>query len=99
MQASSVDCAWTGDLRARIAHRLGRSLHLFADGSAAWFGIDETRSARGTQWSGRMEVGIRIGGRAGNVEVFAGYDRRADAYPTESAARRWPLAGVRIVGG
>jgi hypothetical protein len=46
-----------------------------------------------------MEVGIRIRGRAGNVEVFAGYARRADAYPTESAARRWPLAGVRIVGG
>lgn len=46
-----------------------------------------------------MEVGIRIGGRAGNVEVFAGYARRADACPTEAAARHWPLAGVRILGG
>jgi len=99
VQHASVDYAWTGDFRARIAHGLGGSLFLFADGSAAWLGIDETRSARDTQWSGRMEVGIRIRGRAGDVEVFAGYARRADAYPTESAARRWPLAGIRIVGG
>ena len=94
-----MDYAWTGDLRTRIAHPLGPSLQLFGDGSVEWFGIDETRSTRDTQWSGRMEVGVRIEGRAGDVEVFVGYARRADAYPTQSAARRWPLAGVRIVGG
>ena len=99
VQHSSVDYAWAGDLRARIARGLGRSAHLFADGSAEWFGIDETRSTRETQWSGRMEIGIRIRGRAGDVEVFAGYARRADAYPTEEGARRWPLAGIRILGG
>jgi hypothetical protein len=99
VQHASVDYAWTGELGARITHRLGRPLNLFADGSVAWFGIDETRSNRETQWSGRMEVGIRISGRAGDVEVFAGYVRRADAYPTEAGARRWPLVGIRIVGG
>lgn len=99
VQHASVDYAWTGDLRARIAHRLAPSFQLFGGGSVDWFGIDEARSARDTQWSGRIEVGVRIGGRAGDVEVFVGYARRADAYPTESAARRWPLAGFRIVGG
>lgn len=99
VQHASVDYAWTGDLRARIAHGLRSSVQLFGDGSVAWFGIDEMRSTRDTQWSGRVEIGVRIGGRAGDVEVFVGYARRADAYPTESAARRWPLAGVRIVGG
>jgi len=52
VQHASVDYAWTGDLRARIAHRLAPSLQLFGDGSVEWFGIDEMRSTRDTQWSG-----------------------------------------------
>ena len=99
VQHSWVDYAWTADAGARIAQAISRRLHVFADGSVGWFGIDETRSSRPAQWNGRVEVGVRIDGRAGDVEVFLGYGRRADAYPTETAARRWPVAGVRIIGG
>lgn len=99
VQQSSVDYAWKADAGARIAQGVRRWLHLFADGSVEWFGIDETRSSRPTQWNGRVEVGVRIDGRGGDVEMFVGYGRRADAYPTETAARRWPMVGVRVVGG
>lgn len=99
VQHSSVDYAWKAEAGARIAQGVSRWLHLFADGSVAWFGIDETRSSRPTQWNGEVEVGVRIDGRAGDVEVFVGYGHRADAYPTETAARRWPMVGLRVVGG
>lgn len=53
VQHSSVDYAWKADAGARIAQGVRRWLHLFADGSVGWFGIDETRSSRPTQWNGR----------------------------------------------
>lgn len=46
-----------------------RRSNCLATGLVEWFGIDEMRSARDTQWSGRIEFGVRIGGRAGDVEV------------------------------
>jgi hypothetical protein len=53
---------------------------------------------RGTQWGGRAEGGIRFGGRAGALELFAGIERRIDADPLVRAAERWGIAGFRLVG-
>ena len=61
------------------------------------FGTDDTLSDRGSQLGGFAEAGLRIEGAAGALEMFAGVERRVDAYPTERVARQWGLAGFRLI--
>jgi hypothetical protein len=61
------------------------------------FGVDGSGN-RSTQTGGRLEAGVRFNGRAGALELFAGFERRVDADPLDFLAQRWAVAGFRLVG-
>jgi len=54
-------------------------------------------AGRGMQRAGRLEAGVRFSGRAGGVELFAGFERRTDADPIDRAPQHWAFAGFRFV--
>jgi hypothetical protein len=97
VQHSYVDYRWTADadvlLRRPIQPRLGLFVHL----SGEMFGVDGSVPDRGTQDGGLAEAGLRIDGRGGALELFAGVERRLDADPLDRQAHRWGIAGFRLL--
>ena len=94
---SNVDYSWTADLDLAIRRVITPRVGAFASGHVDIFGVDGTGN-RGTQTGGRIEAGVRFNGRAGAVELFAGFERRIDAHPLGFVAQRWGIAGFRLVG-
>jgi len=97
VQHSYVDYRWAADadvmVRRVVNPRLGVFLHL----SGELFTVDGTVSDRGTQKGGRVEAGLRINGRAGALELFAGGEQRLDADPLDRQTQRWGVAGFRLL--
>jgi hypothetical protein len=60
-------------------------------------GVDETVNHRGTQIGGLVEGGVRILARGAALELYAGYERRIDAYPIGFTSQHWGLAGFRLL--
>jgi len=52
---------------------------------------------RSTQTGGVAEAGIRLRGTGGVLELFAGVEKRVDAYELEREPERWVLAGFRLL--
>ena len=96
MAHAFVDYSWTADVDVVVRRRLNERVGLYARGSGEVFGIDPASSNRNTQKSGRIEGGVRVNGRGAAVELFAGYERRADADPFEQLPLHWALAGFRL---
>jgi hypothetical protein len=44
-----------------------------------------------------VEAGVRLNGRAGAIELFAGFERRIDADPLDRQTQQWAMAGFRLV--
>lgn len=97
VQNSYVDYTWTGDLDLMIRRTISPRLGVFAHGTGNAFLVDSTIANRDQQTGGTVEVGLRINGRGGAVELFVGAERRVDADPIDRIARRWALAGFRLV--
>jgi hypothetical protein len=99
VQRSSVDYTWTGNLDLLIRRPINERVGVFARGTGEMFGIDPTLSTRDRQMGGKAEAGLRINGRSGALELFAGYERRIDASidPVDGQAHEWALAGFRLV--
>jgi hypothetical protein len=97
MQQAYVDYQWTSDAIVTVRRDAGRGRGLFATAAGGVIGIDHDVSARARICGGRIEGGLRIDGRAADVEIFAGYERRMDAYPTDRFRVRMWVVGFRIV--
>lgn len=97
IQHSSVDYRWYGDAELSIGRPITTRVSAFVKGSAQLYGVDETINHRGTQVSALGEAGLRIGGHGGALEVFAGAERRLDAYPVALGSQQWVLAGFRVL--
>ena len=80
-------------IRRPLTPRVGVFAHGFGDA----FLVDETVAHRDRQLGGTVEIGLRLNGRGGAVELFAGAETRVDADPIDRIARRWALAGFRLV--
>jgi hypothetical protein len=97
LQHSYVDYSWTADTDLLFRHpinpRVGVFVHLFGE----VFGVDGSVPDRGTQNGGRAEVGVRINGRGGALELFTGAERRLDADPLDRQTRSWGVAGFRLL--
>ncbi len=99
-QHSFVDYRWFGELHLRVRHPINPLVGVFVRGDGQLFGVDETMYNRGTQYGGLGEAGVRINGRGAALEIFGGFERRLDAYPTilnADSAAQWALAGIRVV--
>ncbi len=92
-----VDYTWTGDADVVIRRPLTPRVGVFAHGFGELVGVDPALAGRDTQQAGRAEGGVRLDGRAGAVELFAGVERRADADPIDRQPQRWIFAGFRFV--
>ncbi len=97
VQNSYVDYTWTGELDILVRRPLTSRYGVFAHAWGNGFLVDRTVYGRGTQTGGLVEVGLRINGRAGALELFAGAEQRLDADPIDLQTRRWALAGFRLV--
>jgi len=97
IQHSFVDYTWTSNLDVMVRRRVHARVGVFAHGLGELFGVDPALAGRDMQRDGRVDVGVRLEGRAGAAELFVGYERRIDAYPLDRIALRWPFLGFRFV--
>jgi hypothetical protein len=97
VQNSFVDYTWTGELDLLVRRPINQRVGFFGHGIGEGYLVDQTLAGRGSQLGGRVEVGLRLSGGAGALEVFAGAERRVDADPIDRMAREWALAGFRLV--
>jgi hypothetical protein len=96
-QHSYVDYRWYGELHLLARHTINPTFALFARGDGQLLGVDPAMYNRGTQYGVLGQAGVRINGRGAALEIFGGYERRPDAYPTSLQAETWALAGIRVV--
>jgi hypothetical protein len=61
------------------------------------FAVNDLVANRGAQAGGLIEAGVRITGRGGALEIFAGYEKRVDADPLDRLSQRWGLVGFRLL--
>jgi hypothetical protein len=97
VQHSYVDYTWTADGDVVLRHAVSPRLGVFGHLSGELFTVDGTVPDRGTQDGGLVEAGLRINGRAGALELFAGVERRLDADPLDRQTHRWGIAGFRLL--
>jgi hypothetical protein len=98
VERAYIDYSWTADLSVMVRRTLSPRVGLFAYGYGEFYGVDGSISDRGTQKGGRIEAGVRFNGSGGAIELFAGFENRIDADPTDLMSQRWGLAGFRLVG-
>ena len=97
VQHSYVDYTWLGEMQVLVRHPVNERVGVFAHGSGQAFAVNETVARRGAQAGGLVEAGVRLTGRAGVLEIFAGYEKRVDGDPLDRVSQRWGLAGFRLL--
>ena len=96
-QYAMVDYDWTADIDARVTRPVHPGLDVYGRAYAETFGIMHNVSTRGRQTGGRAEAGVRLIGRAGAIELFAGYERVVDADAFQALPLSWAFGGFRLV--
>jgi len=97
VQHSFVDYTWITDGDVLVRRPVRPRLGVFAHASAQVFAVNGTIPDRGTQVGVLAEAGVRVTGRGGALEAFAGFERRVDAYPLDRVPQNWVLAGFRLL--
>jgi len=92
-----VDYTWLGDLNVLARIPLTNRLGFYAHGAGHLAGVRGTVPDRGTQSGGLVEIGVRIKGSGGAMELFAGFEKRFDADPLDRESQHWMLAGFRLL--
>lgn len=96
-QRAYVDYSWLGTAHVVVRRQVGARTGVFVRGSGQLFGIASDESTRKTQSGGALEAGVRLNGKEGAIELFAGYERRVDADQLDLQAHQWAMAGFRLV--
>jgi hypothetical protein len=99
VQHSFVDYTWIGSLELQVRRSVTPRVGVFAHAAGELYGVDVLTAGRSRQRGGMAEAGVRVTGARGALELFAGIERRVDAYPLELVRnpKRWALAGFRLV--
>lgn len=97
VQHSYVDYQWTATFDAIARRSLTERTGVFVHGAGEFYGVDGSIAGRSSQKGGMIEGGVRFDGRAGAIELFAGYENRLDADPVNLVSRQWGLAGFRFL--
>ena len=97
IQHSYVDYTWLGEAQLLVRHPVNERVGIFAHGSGQAFAVNEALAKRGAQAGALVEAGVRLTGRAGVLEIFAGYEKRVDADPLDRLSQRWGLVGFRLL--
>ncbi len=94
-----VDYTWMGGLDVTVRRALSRHTSLYGQVVGQGDAVDAAIAGRTHQYGGRAEVGVRLKGVRGNIDLFGGAERVIDADLLDRAPRRWAFFGFRIVGG
>lgn len=97
IQHSYVDYRWLGEAQVLVRRPLTDTVGLFVHGTGQGFLVDDTLANRGTQAGAMVEAGLRVTGKAGELEIFGGYEKRVDADPIDRVSHRWGLVGFRLL--
>ena len=97
VQRSFVDYSWLAGGQFQVRHPLNAHAGVFLHTEGNLFLVDKTEIGRSRQAGGRIEAGLRLNGRGGVMEVFAGYEKRPDAHPLDRTSQRWGLVGLRLL--
>ncbi len=92
-----VDYTWMTAADVQIRKPLTPVLGLYARATGEAFQVDESIAQRKRQQGGRLEGGVRLGGRAGSIELFGGFEQMLDADPLDRQPRRWGFFGFRVI--
>jgi hypothetical protein len=85
-----------GDFDTTLRIRLNGRATVFGRIYAEGVTVDSTVANRAGQYGGRAEMGVRLRGEGGVLELFAGTERMLDADPLDRMVATWPLLGFRI---
>lgn len=97
VQHSYVDYSWIGELHVQARRPVTDRVALYGRAAGQLFGVNGEVRGRERQAGGFGEIGVRLKGRAGVMELFAGLERRVDADPLDRLPQRWALAGFRLL--
>ncbi|HEV3062247.1 MAG TPA: hypothetical protein VGY48_28620 [Vicinamibacterales bacterium] len=97
VENSYVDYSWVGALRALARRQLTARAGVYGRGEVEWFGVRPEIAGRGRQVGALFEAGVRLKGGGGQMELFAGVERRVDADPLDRQPQTWALAGFRLL--
>lgn len=97
IRRSYVDYLWTGNIDVVARRSINPRVGVFGHGYGELYRVDAAVANRGPQAGGNLEAGVRLRGRGGAVEFFAGYERRIDADPVTREAQRWATIGFRFL--
>lgn len=97
IQHSYVDYTWLGEAQLLVRHPINETTGIFVHGTGQGFLVNDQVANRGTQAGALVEAGVRVTGKAGALEVFAGYEKRVDADPLDRVSHRWGLVGFRLL--
>jgi hypothetical protein len=96
-QRAFVDYVWTSSALVMLRRPLSPRVGTFAGAAGGVIGLDRSVANRSRICGGRLEGGIEVKGEHGSVELFAGYERRMDAFPTDRFRVRFWTWGFRLV--
>jgi hypothetical protein len=97
VQHSYVDYSWIGELHVRAMRPVNPHASVYGRAIGQWFGVNGEVQGRGRQVGASVEAGLRLKGRGGAMELFAGLERRVDADPLDRQPHHWALAGFRLL--
>lgn len=92
-----VDYTWMAKLDVTARRQMNQVTGIYGRALGELYATDVTIAGRGTQKGGRLEAGIRIRGKGGAMDLFAGWERMVDADLFDRRPRSWPFAGFRLV--
>ena len=93
-----VDYTWIGQVDVTVRRTLSARTGVYGRGFGEMYGVDQAIAGRERQQGGRAEIGLRLSGTHGAVDLFAGAERVVDADPLDRVARHWAFVGFRLVG-
>jgi hypothetical protein len=96
-QQAFVDYDWMSEARVVWRRPISERWSFMSIGTGLLVGVDEEVAGRPNLCGGRIEGGVRVAGSRAALELFAGYERRVDAFPTDRFRVRMFTAGFRIV--
>lgn len=96
-QKAYVDYTWMGKLDIFVRRQVNSVTGVYGRGYTDFYLTDPAIAGRGTQRGARLEGGVRLRGRGGAMDLFAGWERMVDADLFDRIPRSWAFAGFRIV--
>lgn len=97
VQHSYVDYSWIGELHVQVKRPVNPYVSVYGRAIGQLIGVNGEVQGRSRQRGGSVEGGIRLKGRGGAMELFAGVERRIDADPLDRQPQHWALAGFRLL--